>query len=189
MATQTFALGGIEGIRWAPASNAGVIAPADWQSMPKIAPGTVKFTKTVGTKTSITPEGDSAPFVSFYAPGDGDTFEVGLLEQTPTIVQALFNVDYVAATTMLTYGATEKIANLAFEITCQPVKDGRKAIITIYNTTVVTTYANNLTTGAVEQLLLTATLSSYTLAGTTKALVYTKQWVNEDGTAINSTVA
>jgi hypothetical protein len=182
----TFIVGGVENIEYAPASVTGVIAEGTWKDLPKIAPGTVQFTKSVGTKTTIVPEQDDRAFISFFAPGDGDTLAIGLLEQNPEIVQVLFDAAYDEATSLLTYGAKEKIANLAFRITTRPLVDGRKWIITIYNTEVQTTYANNLTKDQVEQLLLTATLGTYRLAATTKDLVYTKQLVLTDGTVVDS---
>lgn len=180
----TFVVAGVEKIEYAPASLTGVVA--SWKPIPKIAPGTVVFTKNNGTKTSIVPEDEDIAFVNFFQPGDGDTLAIGVLQQDPDLVQALFNVTYDEDTTTLTYLAKEKIANLAFKITTRPMKDGRKCIITIYNSDVQTTYANNLTKDQVEQLLLTATLGTYRAAGMTEDGVYTKQFVLANGTTIDS---
>lgn len=185
----TNVVGGIEKIEVAPASLTGVVEANAWKQIPNIAPGSVAFTRSLGTRTSIVPEDKDVAFVNFYAPGEGDTLTIGVLEQTPELVQMLFNVDYAAATTMITYKATEKRANLAIKITTRPMKDGRKCIITIYNSEVQTGYANNLTKDAVEQLALTATLGSYRAAGMTEDAIYTKQFVLANGTTIDSTAA
>lgn len=183
----TFVVAGIEKIRYAPASPVGVVAPAAWKTVEYIAPDSVTFTKNLGTKSSVIPEDKDVAFLNFFAPGEGDTLVLGILEQNPTLVQELFNVKYTAATTTMAYKATEKIANLAWEITCRSIKDGRKCIITIYNTDVQTGYANNLTKTAAEQLALTATLGSYRPAAETEDYVYTKQFVLANGTVIDST--
>lgn len=183
----TFVIGGIERIRYAPASLTGVILPAAWKPMPNIAVGTVQMTKNIGSKTSIKKEDGNNTFINLFQPADGDTITIGLLEQNPELMKELFSLDYVAATTMMEFYAEEKIAHLALEITTVPMKDGRKSIITIYNNDVQTGYANNLTADAVEQLAITASIGSYRKAGDTKDKVYTKQFVLADGTVIDST--
>lgn len=183
----TFVVGGIERIRYAPASLTGVVSSGAWKDMPNIAVGTVAMTKNIGTKTSIKKEDGNTNFINLFQPADGDTLTIGLLEQNPELVQELFSVDYDPETTTLEFFAEEKIARLAIEITTAPMKDGRKAIITIYNNDVQTGYTNNLTADAVEQLALTANIGSYRKAGDTKDKVYTKQFVLADGTVIDST--
>lgn len=183
----TFVVGGIEKIRYAPASLVGVVSSGAWKDMPNIAVGTVQMTKNIGTKTSIKKEDGNTVFINVFQPAEGDTLTIGLLEQNPDLVQELFDVDYEETTTTTEYYVGEKIANLALEITTFPMKDGRKCIITIYNTDVQTGYANNLTADAVEQLALTANLNTYRKAGDTKDKVYTKQFVLADGTTIDST--
>jgi hypothetical protein len=181
----TFVVGGIEKIEYAPASLVGVVTT--WKQIPNIAPDSVLFTKNNGTKTSLVPEDADVSFINFFAPGDGDTLALGVLEQNPTLVADLFNVKYTIATTLTAYKATEKIANLAWRLTTRPLKDGRKCIIIIYNSDVQTGYANNLTKTAAEQLALIATLGSYRPAGETEDFIYTKQFVLADGTIIDST--
>ena len=181
----TFVVGGIEKIEYAPASLVGVVS--DWTEIPNIAPGSVTFTKNNGAKTSIVPEDKDVAFINFFAPGDGDTLALGVLEQNPDLVQELFNVTYTEATTLTAYKAKEKIANLAFKLTTRPLKDGRKCIITIYNTDVQTGYANNLEKTAAEQLALVATLGTYIPALETEDFIYTKQFVLADGSTIDST--
>lgn len=183
----TFVVAGVEKIEYAPASNVGVVASGAWKEIPNIAPDSVTFTRNQGTKSSIIPEDKDVAFINFFTPGEGDTLALGVLEQNPTLVQELFNVDYDEETTSTAYKAKEKIANLAFKITTRPVKDGRKCIITIFNTETQTGYANNLTKTAAEQLALVATLMSYRPAGKTEDYVYTKQFVLADGTPIDST--
>lgn len=183
----TFVIGGIEKIRYAPASAVGVVSSGAWKDMPNIAVGTVAMTKNIGTKTSIKREDGNNTFINLFQPADGDTLTIGLLEQNPALVQELFSVEYDADTTTLEYYAEEKIAHLALEITTAPMKDGRKAIITIYNTDIQTGYVNNLTADAVEQLALTASIATYRKSGDTKDKVYTKQFVLADGTVIDST--
>jgi hypothetical protein len=183
----TFVVGGIEKIEYAPASLVGVVTT--WKQIPNIAPDSVTFTKNNGTRTGLVPEDSDVAFINFFAPGEGDTLVLGVLEQNPDLVQTLFNVKYTAATTLTEYKAAEKIANLAWKITTRPLKDGRKCIITIYNTDVQTGYANNLTKTAAEQLALVATLGSYRPAGETEDYVYSKQFVSASGVVINSTVA
>jgi hypothetical protein len=187
MATTTFVVGGIEGIRWAPASLTGVVASGAWKDMPNIAVGTVQMTKNIGSRTSIKQEDGNKTFLNLFQPADGDTLTIGLLEQNPDLVQVLFDVTYTPLTTTIEYYAGEKIANLALEITTVPMRDGKKCIITIYNNEVQTGYTNNLTADAVEQLALTANIGSYRKAGDTKDKVYTKQYVSADGTVIDST--
>lgn len=178
-------VGGIEKIEYAAASLTGVVAT--WKPMPNIAVGSVLMTKNVGTKSSINKEDGNRAYINLFAPAEGDTLTIGLLSQDPELVQELFEVDYVAATTMLEYYAEEKIARLALRITSIPMKDGRKCIITIYNNDVQTGYANNLTFDQVQQLALTASIGVYRKAGDTKDKVYTKQFVLADGTVIDST--
>ena len=181
----TFVVGGIEKIEYAAASLVGVVTV--WKPMPNIAVGSVLMTKNIGTKTSIKKEDGNTNFINLFQPADGDTLTIGLLEQNPVLVQELFSVEYLPATTTMEYYAEEKIAHLALKITTTPMKDGRKAIIIIYNNDVQTGYANNLTADAVEQLALTANIGSYRKAGDTKDKVYTKQFVLADGTVIDST--
>ncbi len=183
----SYVVGGIEKIEYAPASLTGVVSSGDWKQVPNIAPDSVVFTKNNGAKTSIVPEDKDVAFINFFAPGEGDTLALGVLEQNPELVQALFNVKYTAATTTTAYKAKEKIANLAWRLTTRPLKDGIKCVITIYNTDVQTGYANNLTKTAAEQLALVAALNTYRPVGETEDFVYTKQFVLADGTAIDST--
>lgn len=182
----TFVVGGIEQIRYAPASLTGAVAPEAWKVMPNIAVGTVAMTKNVGARTSIKKEDGNNTFINLFQPADGDTLTIGLLEQNPALVQELFSVDYDANTTTLEFYAEEKIAHLALEVTTVAMKDGRKAIITIYNNDIQTGYVNNLTADAVEQLALTANIGTYRKAGDTKDKVYKKQFVLADGTVIDS---
>lgn len=181
----TFVVGGIEKIEYAAASLTGVVT--EWKPMPNIAVGSVLMTKNIGTKSTIKKEDGNTAFINLFTAAEGDTLTIGLLEQNPELVQELFSVDYIPTTTTMEYFAEEKIARLAIKITTVPMKDGRKAIITIYNNDVQTGYANNLTADAVEQLALTASIGSYRKAGDTKDKVYTKQFVLADGTVIDST--
>ncbi|WP_183560688.1 hypothetical protein [Mucilaginibacter sp. SP1R1] len=185
----TFVVSGIQKIRYAPASPLGVVQSGDWKQIENVAPGTVLFTKNNGAKTSIVPEDKDVAFLNFFAPSDGDVLTLGVLEQNPDLVQQLFNVTYTVATTLLAFKAKEKIANLAWELTTRPAKDGRKCIITIYNTDVQTGYANNLEKTAAEQLALNCTLGTYRPALATEDFIYTKQFVLADGTVIDSTPA
>lgn len=183
----TFVVGGIEKIEYGAGSAVGV-APT-WKLMPNIAVGTVAMTKNIGTKTSIKKEDGNTTFVNLFQPADGDMLTIGLLEQNPALVQELFSVEYDEETTMTEYFAEEKIANLALKITTKPMKDGRKCIITIFNTQVQTGYVNNLTSDAVEQLALTCSIESYLKSGDTKPKVYQKQFVLANGTVIDSSAA
>lgn len=183
----TFVVGGIEKIRYAPASLTGVILEAAWKEMPYVAVGTVQMTKNIGTKGTIKQEDGNKTFINTFQPAEGDILTIGLLQQDPAIVQELFDVEYDAATTTTEYFAGEKIAHLAFEITTVPMKDGRKCVVTIYNNDVQTGYTNNLTADQVEQLALTASINGYRKAGDTKDKVYTKKFVLADGTTIDST--
>ncbi len=177
-------VGGIEGIEYAAASLTGVVAT--WKPAPNIAVGSVLMTKNIGTKSTINKEDGNRAYINLFAPAEGDTLTIGLLSQDPEMLQELFDVDYVDTTTTVEFYADEKIAHLALRITSIPMKDGRKCIITIYNTDVQTGYANNLTFDQVQQLALTASIGTYRKVGDTRDKVYTKQWVLADGTVIDS---
>lgn len=187
MATKTYVVSGIEKVEYAPASTTGVIEESAWKEIENIAPGSVLFTKNVGTKTSITPDNKDKPLVNFFAPSEGDTVSIGILEEHPDLEQELHNVDYNPATTTLDYEADEKIANLAFRLTTRPVKENKKQVITFFNTDVQTGSANNLTRDAVQTPALTATIGTYRPADKTKDYVYRKQWKTAAGGVIDST--
>ncbi|WP_443945603.1 hypothetical protein ACJVDH_00395 [Pedobacter sp. AW1-32] len=180
----TFVVGGIEKIEYAPASLVGTVET--WKEIPNIAPDSVTFTRNQGTKSSIVPEDKDVAFINFFTPAEGDTLVLAVLEQNPELEQALFNVEYTAATTTTRFKAKEKIANLAFRITCRPMKDGRKAQITMFNTDTQTGYANNLTKTDAQRLALTATLGTYRKAGDTEDFVYDKTFLTAAGAAIDS---
>lgn len=183
----TWVVGGVEKAEYAQASPLGVITTGDWKRIENLAPGSILMTRNVGTKSSITPEDKDKAFVNFFAAAtEGDTLTLAVLEQNPELMQEIFNVKYTAATSLMEFKAAEKIANLAFRLTTRPMKDGRKCIITIYNTDVQTTYQNPLTKDQVEQPLLTASLGTYRPASETEDFVYSKQFVLADGTIIDS---
>lgn len=184
----TYVVAGVEKIEYAPASPVGVVTESAWKTIENIAPGSVKFTENQQTKSSIIPEDKDVAFVNFYAPAEGDFYTLGVLEQNPTLIQELYNVKYTAAKTLLEYKAIKKIPNLALRFTTRSIKDGRKTIITAYNTEVQTGTDGNLTKDAVEQKVLTATLNTYRPAGETEDYLYSKQTVKADGTVIDSTV-
>ncbi|MDQ1139420.1 hypothetical protein [Pedobacter agri] len=182
----TFVVGGVEKIEYAPASLLGVVSDGAWKEVPNIAPDSVTFTKNQGTKSSITPEDKDVAFINFFTPGEGDTLALGVLEQNPALEQELFNVKYTASTTTTDFKAKEKIANLAWRITTRAMKDGRKAVITMFNTDVQTGYANNLTKTVAQQLALIATLGTYRPSGETEDYIYSKKFVTAAGATIDS---
>lgn len=183
----TYAVGGVEKVEYAPASSVGVIAENAWKRIENISPGSVLFTKNVGTKTSIVPEDKDKAFVNFFAPAEGDVLTFAVLEENPGLEQELHNIKYTAATTTLAYKAAEKIANLAFRITTRPVKDARKQVITFFNTDVQTGSANNLTKDALQTPALTATIGTYRPAAEEEDFIYEKKWVTAAGAVIDST--
>lgn len=185
----TNVVGGIEKIEVAPAfqTEAG-IATAVWKILENIAPDSVLYTKNADTETSIVPEDKDIAFVTFYTPGEPDSLTVGLLEQKPDVMELLENVVYAAATTKVTTLAKRKVADLAWRITTRPMKDGRKCVIVIPNTHAVTTYANNLTKTAVQQLLITAKIDSFKTTTGSLDAISVKTWVLADNSPIDSTI-
>lgn len=175
---------GIELLEVGTASNIGIVS--DWVRLENIAPDSVTHTKNNGTVTGVIPEDKDVALFSIFAPADPGTLTIGVLEQKPSVMQKLFNTVYDPATSLLTVLSKERIANLAVRITTRPV-NGRKCIITWYNTNAQTGFANNIAKTVQENLAIVATILSYSFNGQDAS--YSKQWVLEDGTPINSTPA
>lgn len=182
-------VGGVEKIEIAPAffTEAGV-STATWTPLEYIAGDTVAYTKNSDTPTDLIPEDKDVALITFYAPGEADQLTVGVLQQLPTVMALLENIVYTPATTKIVNLAKRKIANLAFRITTRSMKDDRKQVIVLPNTSVVTTYTGNLTKTAVQQLLLTAKVGSFKTTTGNLDAISIKTWVTEANAVIDSTV-
>ena len=189
MAVQSYVMGGIEKIEFAPAYTSEAQAPAagDWRRAENIAPGSVTYTNNADTKTSITPEDKDAPIIVLKTPGDPDSFNFAVLEFSPENVQDLFNAEFDAATSTLTFLAQRKEAALAIRVTTRPL-GGTKRVLVYPNTTVTATIENPFTKEGLVQMTASADILSFTTADGKEA-VYTHQIVNPDGSTIDATPA
>ena len=184
----TYVVGGVEKVRVAPAVfTEAAIATAAWLQIENIAEDTTQYTKNADTITELIPADKDVAFVTFYAPGDADEIAIGILEQKPAIMSLLFNTVYTAATSKTIELAKRKVANLAIEITTRSMKDGRKQVIVLPNVRVTTTYVNALNKTAVQQLLLTGKVGSFTTTKDSLDAISVKTWVTDAGAAIDST--
>jgi len=183
-------VGGVEKIRIAPAvfTEAGVTTGlASAVTLDFIATDTVAYTKNSDTQTDLIAEDKDAPVLTFYVPGEADQITIGVLQQKPEIMSLLENIVYTPATTKIVNLAKRKVANLMIEITTRSLKDDRKQIIVLPNVSVVTTSPGNLTKSAVQQLLLTGKVGTFTTTSGALDAVSIKTWVSSTGAAIDST--
>lgn len=184
----TYAVGGVEMVRIAPAVfTEAAVAAATWTQIEYIAEDTTQYTKNADTKTELIPADKDVAYVTFYAPGEADQIVIGILEQKPTIMSMLFNTVWTPATSKTVELAKRKIANLAIEITTRSMKDGRKQIIVLPNVQVITTYANNLSKTALQQLVLTGSVGSFKTTTGNLDAISIKTWVTDAGAPIDST--
>jgi hypothetical protein len=176
---------GVDKAEWGTGNRYGNVT--DWTQIENLQPDSITRTKNSGTLGGFTPEDKDIPLFTIYTPAENPgTITVGLAEQSPTNMQKLFNTVYDAATTTVVVLAKEKIANLALRLTSRPV-NGRRKIMTYYYLDAVTGYSNNIAKAVNEALAITATVKPYLYLG--QEAIYTDQWVNEDGSPINSTPA
>jgi hypothetical protein len=101
-------------------------------------------------------------------------------------MQKLFNTIWDQVTSTIVVLSKEKVANLAIRLTSRPV-NGRRAIITYNFIDALTGYANNIAKTVQENLAITGTIKSWLYMG--QEASHIMQWVNEDGSAIDSTPA
>jgi hypothetical protein len=182
---ETFVMKGVDKAEWGTGDRYGNVT--DWTQVENLQPDSVTRTKNNGTLTGFTPEDKDAPLFTVYTPAETPgTIAIGLVEQSPTIMQKLFNTVWDAATSTIVVLAKEKVANLAIRLTSRPV-NGRRSIITYYYIDALTGYSNNIAKGVNEALAITGTIKPYLYLG--QEAIYTQQWVNEDGSPINSTPA
>lgn len=184
----TAVVAGVEKVRVAPAffTEAGATG-ATWTQIENIAEDTTQYTKNADTITELIPADKDVSFITFYAPGEADQITIGILEQLPVVMSMLFNTVYTPATSKTIELAKRKVANLAIEITTRSMKDGRKQIIVLPNVQVVTTYVNNLSKTAVQQLLLTGKVGSFKTTTGSLDAISIKTWVTDAGAPIDST--
>ncbi|MCZ4244979.1 hypothetical protein [Pedobacter punctiformis] len=180
-------VGGVELIEIAPAvtTEAGITG-ATFQRLENIAPDSVVYTKNSDTETDLIPEDKDVALLTFYTPGEADTIAIGVLEQKPEILALLFNQEYTEATTRIVTLAKRKVANLMIRITTRSMKDGRKQVIVLPNVAVTTTFVNNLSKTAVQQLLLTGKVGSFKTTTSLEDAISVKTWVTEAGAPIDS---
>ena len=182
---ETFIMKGVETVEWGTGNKFGIVS--DWSRVENIQPDSVQRTLTNGTVAGFIPEDkDTALFKIVTAAENSGTITIGLAEQKPADMQKLFNVIYDALTTQLVVLAKEKLAHLAIRLTSRPV-NGRKRILTYMSIDTQTGLANNIAKGVNEYLAITGTVNSWTYLG--QDAVYIDQWVNEDGSIINSAPA
>lgn len=181
-------LNGIERIRYAPASALGVVSDAAWKLIENITMGSVSITEGNQTKTDIMVEDKDVAAFSVYTPAEGDVLTLSVLDHNPTLLQDLYNVDWAAATSTMDFKAAKKIANLAFEVTTRPV-EGRKMVITFYNTDVQVSSDGAITKDGAQSKVLTATIKAYRPAAKTEDYIYSKKIVTGTGAVVDSTAA
>lgn len=176
---------GVEQVEWALGDRYGNVT--DWTRVENVQPDSVQRTLNNSTIAGFTPEDKDAPLFKIVTPPENPgTITIGLTEQSPAIMDRLFNVIYDAATTKTVVLAKEKIAHLAIRLTSRPV-NGRKRILTYMSIDAITGLANNIAKTVNEYLAITGTVNPWSYLG--QEAVYIDQWVNEDGSAINSTPA
>lgn len=176
---------GVEKAEWGTGNQYGIVS--DWTQVENLQPDSITRTKNNGTLAGFIPEDKDAPLFTVYTPADTPgTITIGLAEQKPDSMQRLFNTIWDAATSTLVVLAKEKIANLAIRLTSRPV-NGRRSIITYYYIDALTGYSNNIAKAVNEALAITGTIKPFLYLG--QDAIYTQQWVNEDGTPIDSTPA
>lgn len=181
---------GVEKVRLAPAIlTEAAVASATWTQLENIAPDSIVYTKGVDTKTDLIPEDKDVAVMSFYATGDPDQIVIGVIEQKPEIMNMLFNNIYTAATSKTVTLASRKVANLAIEITTRNARDNRKQVIVLPNVQVVTTYANNLSKTAAQQLVLTGAVGSFKTTTGNLDAISIKTWVTADTNAVIDSTA
>lgn len=183
-------VGGVEKIRIAPAvfTEAAVTTGlTDAVELEFVAMDTVAYTKNSDTQTDLFAEDKDVAVLTFHAPGEADQITIGVLQQSPEIMEMLENIVYTPATTKIVNLAKRKVANLMIEITTRSLKDDRKQIVVLPNVSVVTTYTGNYTKAGVQQILLTGKVQSFKTTTTNLDAISIKTWVLSDGTAIDST--
>lgn len=182
---ETFVMKGVDKAEWGTGDRYGNVT--DWAQVENLQPDSITRTRANGALAGFTPEDKDVPLFTVFTPADTPgTITVGLAEQSPTNMQKLFNTVYDAATTTLVVLAKEKVANLAIRLTSRPV-NGRRSIITYYYIDALTGFSNNIAKAVNEALAITGTIKPYLYLG--QEATYTQQWVNEDGSAINSVPA
>lgn len=176
---------GVEQVEWGTGNRYGIVT--DWTRVHNIQPDSVTRTLTNSTIAGFVPEDKDTALFKVVTPAENSgTLTIGLSEQSPAIMQRLFNVIYDALTTQTVVLAKEKLAHLAIRLTSRPV-NGRKRILTYMSIDAQTGLANNIAKGVNEYLAITGTVNSWLYLG--QEAVYIDQWVNEDGTPINSAPA
>jgi hypothetical protein len=182
---ETFVMKGVDKAEWGTGDANGNVT--DWTQVQNLQPDSITRTKNNGTLAGFIPEDKDVALFTVYTPAENPgTITIGLAEQSPVNMQKLFNCIYDPATTSMVVLAKEKIANLAIRLTSRPV-NGRRSVITYYNVDCLTGYSNNIAKAVNEALAITGTVKPYSYLG--QDAIYTQQWVNEDGTPINSTPA
>lgn len=184
MAQETYVLSGVAKAEWGTGNKYGIVS--DWAQIENIQPDSVQRTFNPITLTPFIPEDKSSALFNFYSNPDPSTIAVGISEQKPSTMQKLFNTSFDAITTTLAVLSKPKVANLALRFTSNPI-NGRKAIITYCNIDGVTGHSNAIAKTVNEFLAITGTVRSFKYLGLDAD--YTIQWVNEDGSLINSTPA
>lgn len=182
MAVETFVMKGVEKAEWGTGNKFGIIS--DWTQVENLQPDSVQRTKNNGTLAGFIPEDKDGPLFSIYTAPEPGTIAMGLAEQSPVNMQKLFNTIWNPATSTLVVLSKEKVANLAIRLTSRPV-NGRRAIITYCNLDCLTGFSNNLAKGVNESLAIVGNIMPFYYLG--QEASYTMQWVNENGTPIDST--
>lgn len=175
---------GVEKAEWGTGNSYGIVT--DWEQLENLQPDSVQRTKNNGTLAGVIPEDKDVPLFTIYTAPEPGTIAIGVMEQKPAVMQKLFNTIWDAASSTLVVLAKEKVANLAIRLTSRPV-NGRRAIITYMNIDALTGYANNIAKTVQENLAIVGTVMPWLYLG--QDAHYTMQWVNEDGTPIDSTAA
>ncbi|WP_316743864.1 PKD domain-containing protein [Pedobacter antarcticus] len=178
---ETFVMKGTDKVEWGTGNQYGVVT--DWTQLENLQPDSVLRTKNNGTLAGQVPEDKDSPLFTIYTAPEPGSITIGVMEQRPAVMQKLFNTIWSAANSTLVVLAKEKVANLAIRITSRPV-NGRKAIITYMNVDALTGYSNNIAKTVQENLAITGTILPWFYLG--QEAHYIMQWVNEDGTPINS---
>lgn len=185
----TYAVGGVEKIRVAPAvtTEAAITTGLATALVLEYVADAVAYTRNVDTLTDLVPEDKEVAFVTFATPGEADQITVGLLQQDPAVMAMFENVVYTPATTKIVNLAKRKIANVMLEITTRSMKDGRKQIVVLPNVAVTLSYVNNLNKTSLQQLLLTGRVGSFKTTTGNLDAISIKTWVTEAGAPIDST--
>lgn len=179
-------INGIELLEVAVLLADGTIDSTSWTRIENIEEGSVSLATTAETKTNITPEDKSLPELILYTPGDPDVYNFAMLEISPANLQRFWNVLYDITTSKVTVLAKKKYAILAFRLTSR-AENGQKAIMTFNRTQSVATYKNNIAKNGLLAIAVAASILPWVELTTGKDASHTIQFVNEDGSVIDST--